>query len=59
MNSPENDEHKLKPAVFKALFDRHYPAVCRRLTGLLRQVGETRRQVGTRQVGTVLVLPGK
>ncbi|MDF9407953.1 RNA polymerase sigma factor SigX [Pelotomaculum isophthalicicum JI] len=35
MSSPENDEHRLKPAVFKVLFDRFYPAVCRRLIGLL------------------------
>jgi len=35
MNSPENDGHRIKPAVFKVLFDRYYPAVCRRLIGLL------------------------
>lgn len=35
MTLPENDNNRLKPAVFKVLFDRHYPAVCRGLIGLL------------------------
>lgn len=35
MSLPENDKHKIKPAVFKVLFDRHYAGVCKRLTGLL------------------------
>ncbi|OPX88499.1 MAG: RNA polymerase sigma factor YlaC [Pelotomaculum sp. PtaB.Bin104] len=34
MTLPEND-NRIKPAIFQALFDRHYPALCRKLIGLL------------------------